>query len=420
MRWLEEVISFAKSSRPPFRLGAESPRRFQRRAIKKNWGTESSWVAATRQPESGWKFDPHAQWVTGGAEASWQQLHMATLATMAHTLATSLRHRRCNWEALGARWFLADFFTVSTEQEVFFGVTFCIQSLEAFHHLGIRYFSMVILSQGPQDGLIEYISWIAELSPKRSRNFKLDLAKRVSNRWPTPCRKRPGEVQLQGDDKARFPNRNRCSLRDCWEKGVDCKVFQLFKSTGIFGPCLAMKAMYCAQPFLCCDCAQATRSENSSKWCLRMIWKKSHGRKHCALRISYQNQRKEKTTTNNIMSYSVIFSQYLETNHSSWPIMCLLNKLIMTSPNETCWMWSFCNASLATWLAYSSWNEVLPGKLTDPTLQKGNHLSSGRPDFLFSPRMRKSSPSGPHYIFRATGDLNEIPDWGIATFLPRR
>lgn len=159
MRWLEEVISFAKSSRPPFRLGAESPRRFQRRAIKKTWGTESSWVAATRQPESGWKFDPHAQWVTGGAEASWQQLHMATLATMAHTLATSLRHRRCNWEALGARWFLADFFTVSTEQEVFFGVTFCIQSLEAFHHLGIRYFSMVILSQGPQDGLIE--SWIA-------------------------------------------------------------------------------------------------------------------------------------------------------------------------------------------------------------------------------------------------------------------
>ena len=112
MRWMEEVISFAKSSRPPFRLGAESPRRFQRRAIKKNWGTESSWVAATRQPESGWKFDPHAQWVTGGAEASLQQLHMATLATMAHTLATSLRHRRCNWEALGARWFLADFFTV--------------------------------------------------------------------------------------------------------------------------------------------------------------------------------------------------------------------------------------------------------------------------------------------------------------------
>ena len=63
---------------------------------------------------------------------------------------------------IGRPWAPADFWLIfspfSTEQEVFFGVTFCIQSLEAFHHLGIRYFSMVILSQGPQDGLIEYIS----------------------------------------------------------------------------------------------------------------------------------------------------------------------------------------------------------------------------------------------------------------------
>lgn len=63
---------------------------------------------------------------------------------------------------IGRPWAPADLLLIfspffSTEQEVFFGVTFCIQSLEAFHHLGIRYFSMVILSQAPQDGLIEYL-----------------------------------------------------------------------------------------------------------------------------------------------------------------------------------------------------------------------------------------------------------------------
>ena len=275
---------------------------------------------------------------------------------------------------------------------------------------------MVILSQGPQDGLIEYISWIAELSPKRSRN----LAKSVSKRWPTPCRKRPGEVQLQGDDKARFQNRNRCSLRDCWEKGVDCKVFQLLKSTGIFGPCLAMKARYCAQPFLCCDCAQATRSENSSKWCLRMIWKKSHGRKHCALRISYQSQRKANQDKQHYYSViSVIFSQYLETNHSSWPIMCLLNKL-WHPPMKPVECGLFGNASLAAWLACTSWNEVLPRKLTDPTLQKGNHLSR-ETGLDFHPGCENRHHQDHTILFWGNrGIPMKFPTRRIATFLPRR
>ena len=78
---------------------------------------------------------------------------------------------------------------------------------------------------------------------------------------------------------------------------------------------------------------------------------------HCASLIKINE------TTN---YYSVIFSHYLETKHSSlWnrPIMCLLNKL-WHRPNETCWMWSFL--------------ECKPGSLANIHLERGTAQETNR------------------------------------------